>query len=85
MGWQGISKARKEVRMRPKRRELHELPSTEIVKSPQVTVEKHNLILFFSFLSFSIYLLAFHPALGMLLNRKRKERSENEAEKEITA
>ena len=33
------------------------------------------------FLSFSIYFLASHSALGMQINRKRKLKSDNEAEK----
>ena len=35
------------------------------------------------FFSFSIYFLASYPALGISLNRKRKQRGENEAEKGI--
>ena len=42
------------------------------------------LIWFYSlFFSFSVYILAFYPVLGMQINRKRKQRSENYAEKEI--
>ena len=37
-----------------------------------------------SLFSFTIYFLVSHPALGILLKRKRKKRSENKAEKERT-
>ena len=33
MEWQEIDRERKEDRVRPKKRELHELPYTEMVKS----------------------------------------------------
>ena len=42
-----------------------------------------SLLVSFSLLFCLIHFLAFHPALGIPLNIKRKQRSQNEAEQEI--
>ena len=92
MGCQETEREKKNKRERAKMRELLELPYNKIVKSGTIRLAFYNFCVRSSFnsfyvglklFSFSVHLLASPPALGMPINRKRKQGRENEADKEI--